>query len=127
MPQPPLPRRTRVPACLLALVALALSPDPGAGQNGGGGATLNAPDHPLLQGFEWRSIGPTGQGGRVDDLAVHPTDSRIFYVGFATGGLWKTTNRGTTFESIFDHYGTHSVGALRAGAIRPRGALRRDG
>ncbi|WP_419939754.1 glycosyl hydrolase [Candidatus Palauibacter sp.] len=73
---------------------------------------INAPGHPLLQGFRWRSIGPTGQGGRVDDLAVHPADPRTFYVGFATGGLWKTTNNGTTFESIFDSYETHSIGAL---------------
>jgi hypothetical protein len=37
-------------------------------------------------------------------------------VGFATGGVWKTTNRGITFEPIFDRYGTHSIGDL---AIAP--------
>ena len=99
---------------LLAL-ALALAP-PVYAQEGNGEAAseavLNTPEHPLLQGFRWRSIGPTGQGGRVDDLAVHPEDTRIYYVGFATAGLWKTTNNGTTFESIFDSYETHSVGAL---------------
>jgi photosystem II stability/assembly factor-like uncharacterized protein len=57
-----------------------------------------------------------GQGGRVDDIAVHPTDPHTFYVGFATGGLWKTTNNGTTFEPIFDSYETHSVGDI---AIAP--------
>ncbi|MYF62630.1 MAG: hypothetical protein F4179_13375, partial [Gammaproteobacteria bacterium] len=35
---------------------------------------VNASDHPLLRAFSWRNIGPFGQGGRVDDLAVHPAD-----------------------------------------------------
>lgn len=77
---------------------------------------LNAPDNPLLRGFVWRSIGPVGQGGRVDDIEVHPTDPRIYYVGFATGGLWRTRNNGTTFEPIFDTYETHSIGDV---AIAP--------
>ena len=100
----------------LALIAPSIPASPASAQEGAAEAVSNAPEHPLLQGFRWRSIGPTGQGGRVDDLAVHPTDTRIFYVGFATGGLWKTTNNGTTFESIFDSYGTHSIGDI---AIAP--------
>ncbi|MGD8360411.1 MAG: glycosyl hydrolase, partial [Gemmatimonadota bacterium] len=77
---------------------------------------LNAPTHPLLRPFRWRSIGPVGQGGRVDDIAADPTDPRVFFVGFATGGLWKTTNNGTTFKPVFDHYETHSIGDI---AIAP--------
>ena len=92
------------------------SPTSGQGTTAESPAVVNLSDNPLLRPFRWRSIGPTGQGGRVDDIAVHPTDNRIFYVGFATGGLWKTTNRGTTFQPIFDDYETHSVGAL---AIAP--------
>ena len=71
---------------------------------------INASDHPLLKPFRWRSIGPVGQGGRVDDIAVRPDDAHTFFVGFATGGLWKTTNNGTTFKPVFDTYGTHSIG-----------------
>jgi photosystem II stability/assembly factor-like uncharacterized protein len=77
---------------------------------------LNAPTHPLLSPFRWRSIGPVGQGGRVDDIEVDPTDTRVFFVGFATGGLWKTTNNGTTFKPVFDRYETHSIGDI---AIAP--------
>ena len=80
---------------------------------------VNASDHPLLQAFSWRTIGPFGQGGRVDDLAVNPDDPHTYYVGFATGGLWRTTNNGTTFESIFDSYGTHSIGALAVAPSNP--------
>lgn len=85
-------------------------------QSGQDEAPINAPESPALQGFLWRSIGPAGQGGRVDDIAVDPTDPRVFFVGFATGGLWRTTNNGTTFDPVFDTYGTHSVGDI---AISP--------
>ena len=84
-----------------------------------GPALVNQSDDPMLRPFRWRSIGPVGQGGRVDDIAVHPTDTRVFYVGFATGGLWKTTNNGTTFEPIFDEYETHSIGALAIAPSNP--------
>ena len=77
---------------------------------------INQSDHPLLQPFRWRSIGPIGQGGRVDDLAVSPDDIHTFFVGFATAGLWKTTNNGVTFRPVFDTYPTASVGAI---AIAP--------
>jgi photosystem II stability/assembly factor-like uncharacterized protein len=77
---------------------------------------INQSDDPWLKPFVWRSIGPPGQGGRVDDIAVSDQDPRIFYVGFATGGIWKTTNNGTTFEPVFDTYSTHSIGDL---AIAP--------
>ena len=68
---------------------------------------IHEPDNPLLRGFRWRSIGPAGQGGRVDDIEVHPEDWRTYFVGFATGGIWKTTNNGTTFRPVFDTHETH--------------------
>ncbi len=80
---------------------------------------VNATDDPLLRPFEWRSIGPVGQGGRVDDIEVDPTDARIYYVGFATGGIWKTTNNGTTFQPVFDTYETHSIGDIAIAPSRP--------
>ncbi len=69
-------------------------------------------EDPLLRGFKWRAIGPIGQGGRVNDIAAVEKDPTTFYVGFATGGIWKTTNAGVTFEPIFDNYGTHSIGDI---------------
>ena len=88
---------------------------PVAGQQGAASQQrrpINQSDDPWLKPFVWRSIGPAGQGGRVDDIAVSDQDPRVFYVGFATGGLWKTTNNGTTFEPVFDTYSTHSIGDL---------------
>ena len=81
------------------------APDGGRGQR----APINAATDPLLRGFRWRSIGPAGQGGRVDDIAVSEQDPRIIYVGFATGGLWKSVNNGVTFQPIFDTFPVSSV------------------
>ncbi len=53
-------------------------------------------------GLSFRNIGPASMGGRVDDLAVLESNPAVFYVGTATGGLWKTTNMGTTWEVLFD-------------------------
>jgi photosystem II stability/assembly factor-like uncharacterized protein len=101
----------------LTLLALAASaPESLGAQEPSESSVINATANPLLRSFTWRSIGPIGQGGRVDDLAVHPTDPTTFFVGFATGGLWKTTNNGTTFRPVFDTYETHSVGDI---AIAP--------
>lgn len=49
-----------------------------------------------------RQIGPAVMSGRVVDLEAHPTNSRIFYVGSAGGGVWKTINGGITFSPVFD-------------------------
>jgi photosystem II stability/assembly factor-like uncharacterized protein len=61
-----------------------------------------APSADLFAGLEFRNIGPATMGGRIDDLAVLESNPAVFYVGAATGGLWKTTNMGTTWEVLFD-------------------------
>ncbi|GMV27327.1 MAG: hypothetical protein AMXMBFR58_33580 [Phycisphaerae bacterium] len=59
-----------------------------------------------------RSLGPALMSGRIADLAVNPHDHSEFYVAVASGGVWKTTNRGTTFSPIFDGYGSYSIGCV---------------
>lgn len=73
---------------------------------------INQSDHPLLKNFRWRSIGPASMGGRIDDIAVVESNPSIIYVGFATSGVWKTVNNGTTWEPIFDAYSSASIGDL---------------
>ena len=58
-------------------------------------------DSALLAGLKWRSIGPANMSGRVSDIEGLPSPSRTFYVATAAGGLWKTTNAGTTFDQVF--------------------------
>src|SRR5262245_11592805 len=73
---------------------------------------INQSDDPVLMSFRWRSIGPASMGGRIDDFAVVESNPYVIYVGFATGGVWKTVNNGTTWEPIFDTYPTSSIGDL---------------
>ena len=104
---------------LLALPLTLLAQEETAAVQRDTGTTINAATDPLLRGFRWRSIGPVGQGGRVDDIAVVPNDPSTFYVGFATGGIWKTVNNGTTFTPIFDTYSTHSIGDIAIAPSNP--------
>ncbi len=61
---------------------------------------------------DWQCIGPFKIGGRVTALATHPTDSNTFYVGAAAGGLWKTTDHGTSWQSLTDTFSAISVGCI---------------
>ena len=77
---------------------------------------INWSTDPTLKRFVFRSIGPASMGGRIDDITAVEQNPYIIYVGFATNGVWKSTNNGTTFQPIFDTYGTHSIGDI---AIAP--------
>ncbi|MGH9845643.1 MAG: VPS10 domain-containing protein [Blastocatellia bacterium] len=66
--------------------------------------------------LRFREIGPATMAGRIDDFAVLEGNPAVFYVATATGGLWKTTNNGTTFETVFDNETTSSIGDV---AIAP--------
>jgi photosystem II stability/assembly factor-like uncharacterized protein len=82
-------------------------------------APINPTKDPLLDAFVWRSIGPANMGGRVDDIAVVESNPSIIYVGFATGGVWKTTNNGTTWTPIFDEYPVSSIGDIAIAPSNP--------
>src|SRR3954470_8484299 len=77
---------------------------------------INRSANPLLADFRFRSIGPASMGGRVDDIEVAPSNSSIIYVGFAVGGVFRSLNNGTTFEPVFERYGSASIGDI---AIHP--------
>ncbi len=66
----------------------------------------------MLNMLSFRSIGPAAYSGRIADLAVNPKNTSEYYVGVASGGLWKTMNHGTTFEPIFDDQPVYSIGCL---------------
>ena len=79
-------------------------------------AQPQALDSASIAFFRWRNIGPANFGGRVADVVGIPSPSKTFYVAAAAGGIWKTTNAGTTFRPIFDNERVVSMGAL---AIAP--------
>ncbi|NLD63942.1 MAG: hypothetical protein GX646_08590 [Bacteroidales bacterium] len=76
-------------------------------------------DMSLFQGIRPRNIGPGGMSGRVTAFAVDPRNENIFYIGTASGGLWKTVNAGTTFRPLFDDQPVASIGALAIDPQRP--------
>lgn len=78
---------------------------------------INRSTNPLLSAFRFRSIGPASMGGRVDDIEVAPSDPTVVYVGFATGGVFKSDNNGVTFAPVFETYGSASIGDI---AIDPK-------
>ena len=65
-----------------------------------------------LSGLKFRNIGPALTSGRIADIAVNPTNSSEYYVAVASGGVWKTTNHGVTYQPIFDAERSYSVGCV---------------
>jgi photosystem II stability/assembly factor-like uncharacterized protein len=69
--------------------------------------------------LRWRSIGPALMSGRIADVAVHPRDPRLWYVASGSGGVWKTTNAGTTFTPTFDDQPSYSIGVVTVDPTAP--------
>ena len=70
-------------------------------------------------GLEFRSIGPSFKSGRIADIAIHPENKNIWYVAVGSGGVWKTTNSGTTFTPIFDDQAVYSIGCVTIDPSNP--------
>ncbi len=83
----------------------------------------SSPTQKLMSKLQWRSIGPF-IGGRVVAVAGVPSDASLFYMGGVQGGVWRSSNYGTSWENITDgHTGfgmnAYSIGAL---AVAPSNA-----
>jgi photosystem II stability/assembly factor-like uncharacterized protein len=72
-----------------------------------------------FHGLSWRSIGPTVQGGRVVDIENVPGQPYAFYVAYASGGVWKTTNNGVSFEPLSDALATIVAGDIAVDPSHP--------
>lgn len=72
----------------------------------------NPLDSATLAAFRWRSVGPANMSGRVTDIEGIGSPSKTFYVAAAAGGIWKTTNNGTTFRPLFTSERVISMGDL---------------
>lgn len=66
-----------------------------------------------------RHLGPAVTGGRISAIEGINTEPRTIYVGTAGGGVWKTTNAGASFSSVFDKY-CQSIGALAIDQKNPK-------
>jgi photosystem II stability/assembly factor-like uncharacterized protein len=69
------------------------------------------PDASLLQGLQWRLVGPF-RGGRVEAVAGVKGNPKVYYFGAVGGGVWKTTDGGVTWKPLFDQQSTQAIGAI---------------
>jgi len=72
-----------------------------------------------FNGLEFRNIGPAMTSGRIADIAIHPENENIWYVAVGSGGVWKTTNSGTTWKSLFDKEKVYSMGCVTIDSNNP--------
>jgi photosystem II stability/assembly factor-like uncharacterized protein len=66
----------------------------------------------LVNQTGFRNIGPSVMSGRVVDIDANPSDPTEFYIAYASGGLWHTTNNGQSFQSIFDSTDILTIGDI---------------
>jgi hypothetical protein len=111
-------RKTLLTCTAASLIA---APTWAQGRTGGQpqGPKPNVSKDPVLKGFEFRSIGPATMMGRVDDIEGSEKDPMIVYVGFATGGLWKSTDGGYYWHSTMDENPNNSIGAIGIAPSNP--------
>lgn len=76
-------------------------------------------DSKTFQGLQLRNIGPAFTSGRIADIAIHPQNENVWYVAVGSGGVWKTTNSGTTWKPIFDNEKSYSIGAITIDPSNP--------
>jgi hypothetical protein len=67
----------------------------------------------------WFTIGPINVAGRCLAIETHPTDPYLVYAGFASGGIWKSTNGGNEWDPIGDFLPTLAVGAIEIDTSNP--------
>ena len=63
----------------------------------------------ILSGLKFRSIGPAFASGRIADIAVNPSNHSQWFIGVASGNVWKTDNAGVSWKPVFDKYGAWSI------------------
>ena len=73
----------------------------------------------LLDNFTFRSLGPASMGGRIVDIEGHGKQPGLLYIASASGGVWKTTNFGTTWTPITDSTNIFSVGDVAIAPSNP--------
>ncbi len=95
--------------------ALAADAPPGAG-----GATVI--DSGTISGLGARNIGSASMSGRISALAGYtdPSGKVTLFVGAASGGVWKSTDGGTTFKPVFDEQPVQSIGAIALDPSNPK-------
>jgi Sortilin, neurotensin receptor 3, len=69
--------------------------------------------------LDWVSLGPTVNSARADVVQVDPADPATMYVGFGSGGVWKTTNHGNNWQCIFENQASLGIGDMELAPSNP--------
>ncbi|MGD8307372.1 MAG: hypothetical protein PVF17_12015, partial [Ignavibacteria bacterium] len=72
-----------------------------------------------MNAVQWEFAGPINVGGRVVDLEINPNDASIIYAAFATGGVFKSTDSGTSWFPIFDSLNVLTIGDIGIDPVNP--------
>src|SRR5262249_50322986 len=91
-----MPRTKLLFVVVFVMAALTIQAQPGARQ-----PRLSGVDPSILNGLHYRLVGPS-RGGRVTTVTGVPSQSKTFYMGVASGGLFRTTDGGLTWVPITD-------------------------
>lgn len=86
-------------------------------------AGLHSQNSPIsdstLAGFKFRSIGPAFMSGRIADVAIHPQNDNTWFIAVGSGGVWRTTNSGITWQPVFDKQKVYSTGCVTIDPNQP--------
>ena len=66
----------------------------------------------LFSDLTFRNIGPSVAGGRIHDVEVMPGNPEMLFIASASGGIWKSTNKGTTWKPVFDNEAVSTFGDI---------------
>ncbi|PYQ49796.1 MAG: hypothetical protein DMF59_12550, partial [Acidobacteria bacterium] len=86
-------------------------------------AALRRQTHPDRAGVSrssWTWLGPGNVGGRITSILVHPTDPNLIWVNNPGGGIWKSSNAGTTFEPVNDFLANLAVSTMAMSPANPK-------
>ena len=101
------PLLVRFSGTVLLMAAAAAASAPAAAQS-----------PPVYSAMHWRMIGPT-RGGRARALSGVPSQPNVFYIGFDDGGVWRSTDYGSTWVPLFDKEPTGAIGAIAVAPSDP--------
>src|SRR5450432_4452923 len=85
----------------------------------GNSAFAQTVDSRVFGDIKARWLGPAIMSGRISCIDGVNSDVKTFYVGSASGGVWKTEDGGTSFKPVFDKY-TQSIGAITVNQGDPK-------
>ena len=110
---------TQIRLILVLILTAAFASPPASAQSGAQAPASTGVDASLFSGLRWRSIGPA-RGGRSQAVAGSTQRPLEYYFGATGGGVWKTTDGGTTWRPVSDgHFKSSSVGAIAVAASNP--------